>query len=367
MRLAKIDLPKFKRFKVNLVIFMLVTIALLSGGNSIAYASIPSDPTLSGQLRCAVSGPRGERVLVAELQIRQISINNTDIGEVLATAGPVGGQWDFFCNWVSNTGHGKRGRWQLGFHTFNTPSWSGDSSVCLPANLEPYGIGVRYFNYKGDAVPCSTGAHLESNLLAYVHDRTVMSTSYSGKSGVFAELVRVGTLLPGTYQLPGFEIYSRGWNTNSYTGGWSYFSLEYLNASFETAACFMAGHNQIVDFGERTRGTEAYSKPFHITLTDCAGQDLIDFKASADLTFASSSMNTAGTRLENCNDSDCADGAYITITEPDGDPVNFHLRYPFDSQPENIDNRLSFNANLHTENTTVGKIEASLTLIVAYR
>ncbi|WP_028766075.1 fimbrial protein [Shewanella fidelis] len=278
---------------------------------------------------------------------------------------PLGGQWNFYCNrdYDYPSASITSGQWLIGFPTTFAPAWSGDPSVCLLPELNGSGMGVRFFNESGGTVPCGNGAHLPPNRLITIANGSITNKTYSG---VFAEIVRVGTIPAGTYTLPVFNIYVRGKEKLQYNGSNTLWDLEFVHATFEAASCFMAGHNQTIDFGERARGAEVYTKPFDIWLVGCDGQELIDFKASAKLSFASSRINMFGTELANCDDTDCADGAYITFTDLEGDNVNLHGGYNFNAQINGIPNRISFNAHLHTENTTAGKIDTSLTLVVEY-
>lgn len=364
MGLSIWDYQKVRLFKLKRCVLLAFTIGLLAGLNATAYASIPSDPNWQSTHRCATDGPRGEHILVAELQSREVSVN-TPLGGVISKVRPVGGQWNFYCNrdYDYPSASINSGRWLLGFPTSFAPSWSGDPTVCLLPELNGSGMGMRFFNAFGDTVPCGIGAHFESNRLITIENGSITSANYSV---AFAEIVRVGTIPPGTYSLPTFNLYVQGIEKLNLTGLLSVWDLEFVHATFEAASCFMAGHNQTIDFGERTRGSEVYTKPFDIWLTGCDGQDLIDFKASAKLSFASSRINMSGTELANCNDTDCADGAYITFTDLEGDNVNLFGGYDFNAQANSLPNRISFNANLHTENTTAGKIDTNLTLIVEY-
>ncbi|GIU19454.1 fimbrial protein [Shewanella sp. MBTL60-007] len=363
MGLSIWDYQKVRLFKLKWCVLLAFTIGLLIGLNATAYASIPSNSSWQGQSRCSTNSSNGEWTLVAELQNTEVSIN-TSVGEVITTVAPVGGQWNFYCNRdYDYPAYPKSGHWLLGFPTTFASGWIGDPTVCLLPEFNGSGMGVRFYNADGDVVPCGMGANQSSNRLITIANGSLTTANYSG---VFAEIVRVGTIPAGTYSLPNFSLYSLGWEKGSYTASVGKWDLQFVHATFEAANCFMAGHNQTIDFGERTRGSDVYTKSFDIWLTGCDGQDLIDFKASAKLSFASSRINMSGTRLANCNDTDCADGAYITFTDLEGDNVNLFGGYDFNAQANSLPNRISFNANLHTENTTAGKIDTNLTLIVEY-
>lgn len=357
-------LSRSRIFKFKLGVLLVFTILVYLGFNITAYASIPSNPSWQSSYRCATDSPSGQWTLVAELQNSEVSIN-TPLGGVVSAVTPIGGQWNFYCNpdYDYPSASVTSGRWLIGFPTTYAPAWSGDPSVCLLPELAGSGMGVRFFNEFGGVVPCGNSAHMPPNRLLTIPNGSITSQSYSG---MFAEIVRVGPIPAGTYTLPHFNLYVQGKEKTQLSGNTSVWDLEFVNATFEAAACFMAGHNQTIDFGERARGAEVYTKPFDIWLVGCDGQELIDFKASAKLSFASSRINMFGTELANCNDTDCADGVYITFSDFEGDNVNLHAGYAFNEQANTPDNRLSFNAHLHSENTSAGKIDTSLTLIVEY-
>ncbi|WP_220770893.1 fimbrial protein [Shewanella sp. MBTL60-007] len=328
-----------------------------------AYANIPSNPDWQSYLRCASNSPNGQFHLVGTLLNKQIAIN-TPVGEVLSRLAPAGGQWDFFCNPDDDyPEYRNSGLWALSHSLISAWPWEGDPTVCLLPHIRNSGMGMRFFDQSGNTVRCGAAQNETSTRFFKIKNGGITQASYDG---VFAEIVRIGTIPPGTYTLPMFALYADGIDKLDKGGSSSQWRLSFIDGTFEAANCFMAGHNQIIDFGERVKSAEVFSKPFDITLTGCDGQDLVDFKASASLSFASNNMNGTGTGIVNCSDSDCADGAYITFTDLAGGAVDLTADYSFNAQPSNDPNRLSFNANLHTENAGVGKIETSLTLIVTY-
>ncbi|GIU12563.1 hypothetical protein [Shewanella sp. MBTL60-007] len=156
-------------------------------------------------------------------------------------------------------------------------------------------------------------------------------------------------------------------NANSFEN--SVFSLVFTNPTLEAHLCTMVQFNQTIDFGSGiARGDEVISKPFDVWLTDCSGAALTEYKNSAKLSFTSSPgrISPDGTQLYNCDDDDCANGAYISFTDIEGDNINLLGGYQLNAQTNTSEDKLSFNTNLHTESTIGGKIDTSITLVLEY-
>ena len=275
-----------------------------------------------------------------------------------------GGSWNFTCDHQSNNQGFPRslyigtGKW--GWDN----SWVNDNTVCLIPGLS--GIGIRFYASNGSATACDNTN--KSKYIIMFANGTVLngSASYSP----FAELIRIGDIPPGNHVLPSTMQLRTTVRTasNASSPRYDVHSLVFTNATLIAHQCKMAQFNKIINFGDNiARGDEIISKPFDVWLTDCSGNALAEYKNSAKLSFASAKISPGGTKLNNCDDSDCAGGTYISFTDIEGNNINLHGGYRLNAQTtNNIPNQLSFSSNLHTENTTEGKIDTSLTLVISY-
>ncbi|GIU30331.1 hypothetical protein TUM3792_41020 [Shewanella sp. MBTL60-007] len=322
--------------------------------------AVPSVPNPAGHTRCGVLGPGADFDLRAVIQNSNIDPMATP-GSVLTTIEMEGGAWNFDC---ADTGDTNDGLF-IGPHAFAgwqpAPFPNFDASVCAIPGIS--GIGIRVYRRDGQPKICDTTSFNFNNFININYRDTSATASYSP----LAELVRIGDIAVGSHTLPNMQLSTM---LNDSDLRYDIFSLVFTNPILEAHLCTMAQFNKTIDFGSAiARGNEVISKPFDVWLTDCSGAALTEYKNSAVLSFASSPgrISLDGTRLYNCDDDDCADGAYITFTDIEGDAVDLKDGYRLNAQTTNsIPNQLSFSSNLHTENTTGGKIDTSLTLVISY-
>ncbi|GIU12571.1 fimbrial protein [Shewanella sp. MBTL60-007] len=320
----------------------------------------------AGEINFKRCKEKGDYNLRAVIQDNNIDLT-TSIGQVLTTVEMEGGSWDFTCDSQSNHATFDRNMYiGTGNHTWSTP-WSYDSTVCIIPGLS--GIGIRFYTSSGSPKVCNISVPNGGGQIVKFDSGTVLSgtASYSP----FAELIRIGDINAGKHVLPSTMPIAQKLRTasNGYSFDNKTFKLVFTNPTLEAHLCTMVQFNQTIDFGSGiARGDEVISKPFDVWLTDCSGEALTEYKNSAKLTFASSPgrISPDGTQLYNCNDDDCADGAYITFTDIEGDAVDLKTGYRLNAQTTDNDYKLSFSSNLHTENTTGGKIDTSLTLVINY-
>lgn len=312
--------------------------------------------------RCKEKGNYKLRAVIQDKNIDQ----SIPTGQVLTTVEMEGGSWNFTCDHQSNNQGFPRTMYiGTGKYTWSTP-WANDSTICLIPGLT--GIGIRYYTSSGNAKVCNSTVPYGGGEIIKFDDGTILSGTAS--YAPFAELIRIGHINAGSHVFPSTMPLTSKLRTaiNSYSVSNSIFSLVFTNATLIAHQCKMAQFNKIINFGDNiARGDEIISKPFDVWLTDCSGNALAEYKNSAKLSFASAKISPDGTKLNNCDDSDCADGAYISFTDIEGNNINLHGGYRLNAQTtNNIPNQLSFSSNLHTENTTGGKIDTSLTLVLEY-
>ncbi|WP_156925645.1 fimbrial protein [Shewanella fidelis] len=316
-------------------------------------------PKALGHHRCGVTGSGGDFDLHAVIQNSNID-PTTPMGSVLTTIEMEGGAWNFRCtvsgspNDILFLGPHAEGGWST------APSPNNDNTVCRIPGIQ--GIGIRFYRKDGQAKKCYTTIFEPNNIIRIQWWDGNETASYSP----LAELVRIGDIAGGAQTLPNMPITSMITNKSLRH---DLFRLVFTNPTLDAPSCTMAQFNQTIDFGSGiARGDEVISKPFDVWLTDCSGDTLTEFKNSAELSFTSSlgRISLNGTRLYNCDDDDCANGAYITFTDIEGDDVNLKDGYRLNAQTTDDDYKLSFSSNLHTENTTGGKIDTSLTLVISY-
>ncbi|WP_220768823.1 hypothetical protein [Shewanella sp. MBTL60-007] len=199
------------------------------------YASMlanaePSSPGRMGVYRCTSSSPNGEYTLVGKVENNKVS-STTAVGDVLTTIEMVNGTWDFHCGQdflypaFPNTGN-----WYLGLDTTNLPAWGNDPTVCLLPDIED--VGIRFYNAHGSTMVCGSSGDAYSNRLVEIANGGVMkgSANYSP----LAELVRIGHLSVGEYQLPNkLPLYSLGWYITSYSVELGMFNLHFTNTNME--------------------------------------------------------------------------------------------------------------------------------------
>ncbi|MDR8522235.1 fimbrial protein [Shewanella fidelis] len=343
----------------------LLVLALLVAINGVlimpfnANASVPSNPNWQGPYRCATTDPGGEHNLHAVIQNSVID-PNLPIGSVLTTIEMQGGSWDFYCNPDSDyPTYAIAGKWDLGIAEWKTP-WIGDATVCQIPGLS--GIGIRYYN-GGTARQCTASAVNPSII-------TIANASFLSGSvnfSPFAELVRIGTIPVGSITFPSStNLYVRGYGTWQYSASANIWDLIFTNTALEAQSCSMLAFNQTIDFGVLVSSNDVISKAFDIWLTSCSAAELTAFKPNAKLSFASTRISPDGSKLNNCDDSDCAIGAYISFEDHEGDSINLNSGYLLNAQSNTSEDKLSFNANLHTDSTSGGKIETSITLVLEY-
>ncbi|GIU12574.1 hypothetical protein [Shewanella sp. MBTL60-007] len=346
----------------RLLLVLFIVPALLVSSVTISTFNAYADPDPAGHTRCAVLGPGADFNLRAVIQDNNID-PMTPIGQVLTTIEMEGGAWNFNCA-PSTTGND---RLYIGAHGFGgwqaAPSPNSDATVCAIPGLS--GIGIRLYQPDGNKKNCYTNIYSPRHLFVIDDDDNFGSASFSP----LAELVRVGNITAGYHTLSNMTLSTMVAQSNVVDVRHGTFNLVFTNPILEAHLCTMVQFNETIDFGSAiARGDEVISKPFDVWLTDCSGAALTEYKNSAELTFASSPgrISPDGTRLHNCDDDDCADGAYITFTDIEGDAVNLKTGYRLNAQTTDNDYKLSFSSNLHTENTTGGKIDTSLTLVINY-
>ncbi|WP_156925656.1 hypothetical protein [Shewanella fidelis] len=342
-----------------LLILMLLSISHLVFSSAKVYAA-------TGFYRCNEKGDYNLRAVIQDNNIDP----TTPVGRILTTVEMEGGSWDFTCDYQSNAYNFARTMYIATGEGTWANYWSGDNTVCLIPGLS--GIGIRFYASDGNAKVCNSGIPLypyDNGYIVKFDSGTVLSGTANYTP--FAELIRIGDINGGDHILPTMPLRSKlRTSPTLYSFKYGIFNLVFTNPSLEARLCTMAQFNKTIDFGDNIdKGDDVISKPFDVWLTDCSGNALTEYKNSAKLSFTSlpDRISTDGTRLFNCDDDDCADGAYITFTDIEGDNVNLKGGYRLNAQTTNsIPNQLSFSSNLHTENTSGGKIDTSITLVLEY-
>ncbi|MDR8522457.1 fimbrial protein [Shewanella fidelis] len=321
-------------------------------------ASVPSNPGAIAHRRCANPNADTANEYRFFVNFTDTTINtSTPIGEVLTTIEMQGGAWDFQCNYTSKGGYLRVGGYKWASAT------SLGSTICQIPGMP--GFGIRFY-VGGTARNCND--NIGHKPLITINNGTITSASVSEPT--FAELIHIAPGIDsGTYSFGGktMDLTTRAEGNNSVSTTSGVLKMKFANQTIEARSCAMVTFNQTIDFGHGiSKGDEVISKPFDITLTGCSGAALDDFKTKAKLSFTSPRINAIGTQLANCEDSDCANGAYITFTDKEGDDVNLKAGYMLNDQTNTPTNKLNFNANLHTESTTSGKIDTSITILLEY-
>ncbi|MDR8522237.1 fimbrial protein [Shewanella fidelis] len=313
----------------------------------------------TNQWRCKEKGDYNLRAVIQDSNMDL----TTPVGQVLTTVEMEGGSWDFTCNYQANNQGFLRslyigtGRW--GWDN----SWVNDNTVCLIPGLS--GIGIRFYASNGSATACDN-TNMTKSIVMFANGTVLNgSASYSP----FAELIRIGDIPPGNHVLPSTMQLRTTARTasNAFSPRYDVHSLVFTNPTLGAHLCTMVGFNQTIDFGNAiARGNDIISKPFDVWLTDCSGVALTEYKNSAKLSFASTRISPDGSKLNNCDDSNCAIGAYISFEDHEGDSINLNSGYLLNAQTNTSEDKLSFNANLHTDSTSGGKVDTSITLVLEY-